>query len=239
MRWTMPAETGRTYRLSVAVNTSRRVVGLIDWQRLAPRLDWVFMMNYDYAGAWDGRVSHHTALKSGDGPGMVRSTAACGRARPSSWPWGPRLPSWSLASRSARPFVRVGLRRGRCSARKARLRHMAGCRWHPDSRRPDERGAGSAGHAEPGWQRAVGPPDAGLRPVAPSPAGLGGLRRRRAGGPREGPRGPGAPAAGTFAWELTQDGGDLLRAMNLGGGHRLVRPASAHKARGPGHPLNG
>jgi chitinase len=41
-----------------------------------------------------------------------------------------------------------------------------------------------------------------------------------------------AGLAGTFAWELTQDGGDLLRAMNLGGGHQLVPPASAHKARG-------
>ena len=32
--------------------------------------------------------------------------------------------------------------------------------------------------------------------------------------------------AGVFAWELSQDNGDLLNAMNRGSGHRLLAPES-------------
>lgn len=57
------AETGRRYALTVAVNVQRPVLARVDWRAAAPLLDRLFMMSYDYHGAWDARTGHQTALR--------------------------------------------------------------------------------------------------------------------------------------------------------------------------------
>lgn len=57
-------ERGRRYLLTVAVNTTAQVVKRIDWRQAAPPLDLVFMMSYDYYGGWSERLGHHATLRS-------------------------------------------------------------------------------------------------------------------------------------------------------------------------------
>ncbi|MFO1252136.1 MAG: glycosyl hydrolase family 18 protein [Inhella sp.] len=56
-------EQGRRYGLSVAVNVTRPVLQRMHRPAKAPLLDQVFMMSYDYHGAWNPHTGHHAALQ--------------------------------------------------------------------------------------------------------------------------------------------------------------------------------
>ena len=58
-------QTGRRYRLSIAVNVTLPVLQRLDWPAMAPLLDRIFMMSYDYHGGWNPRTGHHAALRAG------------------------------------------------------------------------------------------------------------------------------------------------------------------------------
>ncbi len=58
------SETGRRYLVTTAVNSSRPIVGRINFRAAEPALDLVFMMTYDFYGGWSKVGGHHTALFS-------------------------------------------------------------------------------------------------------------------------------------------------------------------------------
>ena len=58
------AETGRRYLITTALNSSRPIVGRINFRAAEPALDLVFMMTYDFYGGWSKVGGHHTALFS-------------------------------------------------------------------------------------------------------------------------------------------------------------------------------
>ena len=69
-------ETGRRYALTVAINTTKEQLRRMPMGRAAASLDLVFMMTYDFAGPWTPRVGHHTPLRSasaGDDRSLVAS----------------------------------------------------------------------------------------------------------------------------------------------------------------------
>lgn len=57
-------ETGRRYLLSVAINTTKEQLRRMPMGRAAEVLDLVFMMTYDFAGPWTPQAGHHTPLRS-------------------------------------------------------------------------------------------------------------------------------------------------------------------------------
>lgn len=57
-------ETGRRYALTVAVNTTKEQLRRMPMGRAAESLDLVFMMTYDFAGPWTPQAAHHTPLRS-------------------------------------------------------------------------------------------------------------------------------------------------------------------------------
>ncbi|MFG6459742.1 glycoside hydrolase family 18 protein [Roseateles sp. BYS96W] len=59
-------ELNRTFALTVAVNTTREQFARMPTAmgRAARALDLVFMMTYDFAGPWTKTVGHHTPLRS-------------------------------------------------------------------------------------------------------------------------------------------------------------------------------
>lgn len=57
-------ETGRRYQLSTAVNPAARIVDCIHFQQAEPSLDLIFMMSYDFYGPWTAQAGHHSALRS-------------------------------------------------------------------------------------------------------------------------------------------------------------------------------
>lgn len=61
---TLGRETGRRYALTAAIATTRAQMARMPMARAAESLDLVFMMTYDFAGPWTSRAANHTALRS-------------------------------------------------------------------------------------------------------------------------------------------------------------------------------
>jgi len=57
-------ETNKRYALTVAINSSRDQLRRMPMGRAAASLDLVFMMTYDFAGPWTKTVGNHAALRS-------------------------------------------------------------------------------------------------------------------------------------------------------------------------------
>lgn len=59
-------ETGRRYALTVAIATTRDQLARMPMGRAAQSLDLVFMMTYDFFGPWTKKIGNHTPLRSRD-----------------------------------------------------------------------------------------------------------------------------------------------------------------------------
>lgn len=57
-------ETSKRYALTVAINTTKEQLVRMPMGRAAQSLDLVFMMTYDFAGPWTKKAANHTALRS-------------------------------------------------------------------------------------------------------------------------------------------------------------------------------
>lgn len=56
---TLEGETGRTYELSSAVSASKERINLIDYNATQAYMDHIFVMTYDFFGAWDNNTLGH------------------------------------------------------------------------------------------------------------------------------------------------------------------------------------
>ena len=207
----LTAETGRPYLLTTAVNATLPIVQRIHFRQAAPVLDLVFMMSYDYHGAWSEVAGHHSALRS-SAPGADDSLA-----------------------QSVRHFEAAGVPRAKLVAGVA----MYG-RGFTGVAQP-RTGAAKTG-SYPGPEGALGYREIAGRLLDGQGRGRLGYQARFDAQtqswslyhPRhqlwlsyDDPRAVLAKGrfaveqglAGVFAWELSQDNGDLLNAMNRGVGN--------------------
>ena len=217
----LSAETGRPYLVTSAVNTNAALVSKIDYREAARSLDLVFLMTYDFFGPWTPQAGHHSALRErGDGrdkslAGGVKTMLEAG------------VPAAKLVAGVAmygRGFTGVappvrgegfnGLRRDGVYAGadgSVPYKEIA-------SRYLDARGNGRAGYqlvADPAAESwALWQPKNHLYLGYDDPRGV--WRKGRFA--RE------QGLAGVFAWELAQDNGDILNAMNLGVGNLPYKP---------------
>lgn len=209
-------ETGRRHPLTVAVNATAPVLDRIAWADALPALDLVFLMSYDYYGPWTRSAGHHSALHGSGLPGADDSLAQ----------------SLAHLRRHAVTLAKVvagvafygrgfsGVRSARSGSTRQGLfpDNADGSIHYAEIARRylDRRGRGRGGFEavfdaeQQAWtlfdaaqQRSIGYDDP--RAVEAK------ARYARAQG-----------LAGVFAWELGQDNGDLLNAMNRGSGHRLL-----------------
>lgn len=72
---TLGREAGRHYALTVAINTTREQLVRMPMGRAAKSLDLVFMMTYDFAGPWTKKAANHTPLRSADDRSLQASVA--------------------------------------------------------------------------------------------------------------------------------------------------------------------
>lgn len=68
-------EAGKHYALTVAINTTKEQLVRMPMGRAAKSLDLVFMMTYDFAGPWTKQAANHTPLRSAK-PGLDTSLEA-------------------------------------------------------------------------------------------------------------------------------------------------------------------
>jgi chitinase len=185
-------DLGRHYALTAAINTTREQLARMPMGRAAKELDLVFMMTYDFAGPWTKKAAHHTALRSarpGDDTSLEASVANLRREG---------VPAVKLVAGVA--MYGRGFDGVKADGSYARpwpnedgsvafkdIDALTGMKAHFDKR--------TQSWAMVGGGRFVGYDDP--RAVRAKVAFA-----RRAG------------LAGVFAWELSQDNGEILGAMN-------------------------
>lgn len=217
----LSAETGRPYLVTSAINTTKSLVDKINYRDAAKAMDLVFMMSYDYFGPWTPQAGHHTALRStGDqvddnlagglktmlaagvpANKLVAGVAMYGRGFAGVTPDSPKATRFNGAKREG---VFAGAD-GSVIYREIAERYL------------DKQGQGRAGY------RVVLDPQAEAYALwNPTTRLYLGYDDPRAVW-RKGRFAVEQGLAGVFAWELSQDNGDLLNAMNLGVGNILYR----------------
>jgi len=210
----LTAETGRPYLLTTAVNSTSAIVERINFRQAEPALDLVFMMSYDFYGPWSPVLGHHTGLKSSapeaddslersvrnlTAAGVPAAKLVAGVAMYGRGFSGAAGPATGAAKKAGFPGAEGALSYREIAQRyldaKGRGRRGFQARLDPATQ------AWSLYH--PGLQLYIGYDD-------PRAVLAKGRYVREAG------------LAGVFAWELSQDNGDLLNAMNAGVGNLLV-----------------
>ncbi len=59
---TLSEETGREYQLTTAIGTSPSMIDAVDYSIASQDLNYIFMMTYDYYGAWSSTIGHQSGL---------------------------------------------------------------------------------------------------------------------------------------------------------------------------------
>ncbi|WP_082680250.1 glycoside hydrolase family 18 protein [Paucibacter sp. KCTC 42545] len=210
----LTAETGRPYLVSIALNTTQPIVSLIDFKRASPALDLVFMMTYDHYGAWSAGVGNHSSLRSSSPEAddslerAVRNLAQAG------------LPAAKMVAGVAmygRGFS--GAAGPQTGAAKAA--GFPGADGSLGYRSIAGRYLDAKGQGLHGWQARLDPTTQAWNLFHPKHKLFIGYDDPRA-VIAKGQYAVKAGLAGVFAWELSQDNGDLLNAMNFGVGNLLL-----------------
>ncbi|WP_423597318.1 glycoside hydrolase family 18 protein [Roseateles sp. MS654] len=207
----LTAETGRPYLLTTAVNPMESIVGKINFKDASKPLDLVFMMSYDFYGMWSPVAGHHTALR-GSSPQAddsleraVRNLEAAGV---------PRSKLVAGVAMYGRGFTGVSETKAG-TAKTGAYPGAEGAQGYREiaGRLLDAKGKGRQGY-EARWD-AVTQSWSLFNPALKLWMGYDDPRAVLAKGRFVRDHG----LAGVFAWELSQDNGDLLNAMNRGVGN--------------------
>lgn len=218
----------RSYLLTSAINTTRGLVDKINYRDAAKLLDLVFLMSYDFYGPWSTTIGHHSTLNSSSPEaddslaGAVRNLTAAGV------PVAKLVGGVAMYGRGftgvAAPTMGQGVTG---AAKQGSFPEPEGAALYRDiaAKDLDAKGRGKGGYRvmydqrTAGWflydaktQRYIGYDD-------PRAVIAKGQYARQQG------------LAGLFAWELSQDNGDLLNAMNAGLGNQALGTGKAAKAR--------
>jgi GH18 family chitinase len=211
------AENGRRYLVTTAVNPTKEIAGRINFRQAADALDLVFMMSYDFYGPWTERAGNHTMVYS-SAPGADDSLDAAVRNMVAAG-----VPAAKLVAgvaMYARGFA--GVTKPATGAAKTGP--------HPSG------GDGTTIYRKLAGE-ALGPQGGGIngyKPVFDAKTQAWSLWNPKTqvyigyDDPRavlvKGHYVLTKGLAGLFAWELSQDNGDLLNAIKVGVGNKPVPP---------------
>ncbi len=217
----LTAETGRPYMITSAINTEHVIVDKVDFKRAATSLDLVFMMTYDFYGPWTKVAGNHASPRSSAAAAEDGLDAAVKTMT------GAGVPADKLVAGVAmygRGFAGVAPPAGgQGFTGSAYVNGYPAPESSSDYRELAARYIDHAGHGLHGYQAVFDPRTHAWN--------LYNARNRLFMGyddPRavieKGAIARQAGLAGVFAWELSQDNGDILNAMNFGVGNALLRP---------------
>ncbi len=218
---TLTAENGHKYILTSAINTDRALVGRINYRAAAKSLDYIFMMTYDFYGSWTSGTGNHAAPRA-SGPdaqdgldAAVKTMTAAG------------VPAAKLVAGVAmygRGFTGVAApAAGRGFSGEPHTGVYPAPEGASDWRELAARYVDRNGRGRHGYTTLYDPQTQAWN--------LYNARNRLFMG-YDDPRAVIAKGAlvraqglaGVFAWELSQDNGDILNAMNFGVGNALLQP---------------
>jgi len=217
----LSAETGRRYLLTAAINTQHAIVDKVNYRAAARSLDLVFMMTYDFYGPWTSATGNHAAPRASadaaedgldaavrtlTGAGVPAAKLVAGVAMYGRGFTGVAMPAPGAGFSGAPHSGSYPAPEGAADYRTLAARYL------------DRKGRGLHGYRailDPrtqAWNLYNAHSALFMGYDDPRAVIAKGLFAREAG------------LAGVFAWELSQDNGDILNAINFGVGNALLRP---------------
>jgi chitinase len=217
---TLTAENGRKYIVTAAINTDHVIVDKVNYRQAAQSLDLVFMMTYDFYGGWTKTAGNHAA------PRASSDTAQDGLDVAVKTMTGAGVPAGKLVAGVAmygRGFTGVAPARGQPFSGAAHTGTYPAPEGASDyrelaARYIDRNGCGRHGYKvvhdarTQAWNLYNAHSHLFMGYDDPRAVIAKGAMVRQDG------------LAGVFAWELSQDNGDILNAMNYGVGNTLLQP---------------
>jgi chitinase len=218
---TLTAENGHKYLLTSAINTDRALVAKVDYRDAAKSLDFIFMMTYDFYGSWTAGTGNHAAPRASgpdadDGLDAAVKTMTAAGVPPAKLVAGVAMygrgftgvdkPAPGQGFSGAPHTGSYPAPEGASDYRELAARYL------------DRRGRGLHGYQaifDPrtqAWNLYNAHNRLFMGYDDPRAVLAKGAFVRQAG------------LAGVFAWELSQDNGDILNAMNAGVGNALLQP---------------
>jgi chitinase len=218
---TLTAENGHKYLVTSAINTDRSLVSKIDYRDAAKSLDYVFMMTYDFYGGWTKATGNHAAPRA-SAPGAQDGLDVAVRTMTDAG-----VPAAKLVAGVAmygRGFTDVARPApGKAFSGEPHAGTYPAPEGASDYRELAARYIDRNGRGLHGYQTILDPQTQAWNLYNARNALFMGYDDPRA-VLAKGAFVRQAGLAGVFAWELSQDNGDILNAMNAGVGNALLRP---------------
>jgi GH18 family chitinase len=217
----LTAENGHKYILTGAINCEHVIVDKVNYRDAAKSMDYIFMMTYDFYGGWKKTIGNHAAPRaSADGAedgldSAIRTMTGAGV------PASKLVAGVAMYGRGFTGVAKPGPGKGFTG--ETHTGTYPAPEGSSDWRELAARYVDRQGRGRHGYQTVFDPRTHAWN--------LYNARSRLFMGyddPRavieKGRMAREAGLAGVFAWELSQDDGDILNAMNYGVGNTLLQP---------------
>ena len=217
---TLTAENGRKYIVTAAINTDHAIVDKVNYRRAAQSLDLIFMMTYDFYGGWTKTAGNHAA------PRASSDTAQDGLDVAVKTMTGAGVPAGKLVAGVAmygRGFTGVAPARGQPFSGAAHTGTYPAPEGASDYKELATRYIDRNGRGRHGYEVVYDPQTQAWNLYNARSHLFMGYDDPRA-VIAKGAFAREVGLAGVFAWELSQDNGDILNAMNYGVGNTLLQP---------------
>ncbi len=218
---TLTAENGHKYLVTAAINTDHAIVDKVNYRDAAKSLDFVFMMTYDFYGAWTKATGNHAAPRASAAGAQDGLDAAVATMTGAGVPAAKLVAGVAMYGRGFTGVARPAAGQGFSGAPHAGT--YPALEGASDYRELAARYIDGHGRGRHGYQVLHDPRTGAWNLYNARSALFMGYDDPRA-VLAKGAYVRQAGLAGVFAWELSQDNGDILNAMNFGVGNALLQP---------------
>ena len=217
----LTAENGRKYLATAAINTDRALVGKVNYKGVAKSFDYLFMMTYDFYGSWTKTAGNHAAPRASIADACDGLDASVKTMIDAGVPAGKLVAGVGMYGRGFTGVARPAPGKGFSGS--AHTGSYPAPEGASDYRELAARYLDRNGRGRHGYQAIYDPQTQAWNLYNAHSALFMGYDDPRA-VIAKGVFARQAGLAGVFAWELSQDNGDILNAMNYGVGNALLQP---------------
>ena len=218
---TLTAENGRKYLLTAAINTDRALVSKVRYGEAAKSMDYLFMMTYDFYGGWTKDTGNHSAPRASTRDAQDGLDAAVNTMTAAGVPAAKLVAGVAMYGRGFTGVARPSAGKG--FSGESHTGTYPAPEGASDYRALAARYLDRNGRGLHGYQAIYDPQTQAWNLYNARSALFMGYDDPRA-VIAKGTFARQAGLAGVFAWELSQDNGDILNAMNFGVGNALLQP---------------
>ena len=217
----LTAENGHKYLLTAAVNTQHVIVDKVNWRDAAKSLDLVFMMTYDNYGSWTKATGNHASPRASADDAEDGLDAAVRTMTGAGVPAAKLVAGVAMYGRGFTGVARPASGQGFTG--EPHTGTFPAPEGASDYRELAARYLDHQGRGLHGYQAILDARTQAWNLYNPRSALFMGYDDPRA-VIAKGRFARESGLAGVFAWELSQDNGDILNAMNHGVGNALLQP---------------